>query len=112
MTSAMCSAGNLRPAVRCAVHDTLCASPRPAGSLLQLQCICSFTACLAGADDCEIWALLAVSLALYLAHNSQDEPTAAAAQVFKEMQHPDQEVMNLWEPQVKLDEACQWRCAT
>ena len=33
-----------------------------------------------------------------------------AAQVFKAMHHSDQEVMNLWQPQVKLDEACQWRC--
>ena len=33
-------------------------------------------------------------------------------QIFKAMQHPDQEILNLWEPQVKLDEACQWRCAS
>lgn len=33
-------------------------------------------------------------------------------QVFKALQHADQELFNLWEPDVKLDEACSWRCGS
>ena len=35
----------------------------------------------------------------------------ADLQIFRAIEHPDQELFNLWEPQVKLDEACNWRCA-